>query len=42
MNKNQAWSVVDQACSVLQLTREQHQQLEQALHLLKPESEETN
>lgn len=34
--KKQAWSLIDQACSMLNLTRDQHIQIEQSLQILKP------
>jgi len=38
--KLQAWMLIDQACALLNLTRDQHVQIQQALNTLKPEQKD--
>jgi hypothetical protein len=35
--KLQAWTLIDQACALLNLTRDQHVQIQQAMAILKPD-----
>jgi len=37
MNRQQAWQLIDQVCSLFQGTRQQHAEIQAALGLLRPE-----